>query len=93
MLLFWSVVWYTKNMEVITSKSNTKVVLAKKLLQKKYRDQQNLFLAETKKVVLEAINAGIEPQAFFVKQNIDCSFLPKKVTIDTKVAQDLSHDF
>ena len=81
MLLFWSVVWYTKNMEVITSKSNTKVVLAKKLLQKKYRDQQNLFLAETKKVVLEAINAGIEPQAFFVKQNIDCSFLPKKVPI------------
>lgn len=72
---------YTKNMEVITSKSNTKVVWAKKLLQKKYRDQQNLFLVETKKVVLEALNAGLKPQTFFIGQNVDASFLPAGIPI------------
>ena len=60
-------------MEVITSKSNSKIVEAKKLLEKKYRDKTELFLVETKKVIFEAINAGLIPQKVFVlegKENI-----------------------
>ena len=60
-------------MEIITSKSNSKIVEAKKLLDKKYRDKTRLFLIETKKVIFEAINAGLVPQKVFVlegKENI-----------------------
>lgn len=68
-------------MEIITSKSNQKIVDAKKLLDKKYRDESGLFLAETKKVVLEAILAGLAPKYAFVLQGKDVSFIDAKTTI------------
>lgn len=60
-------------MEIIISKSNSKIVEAKKLLQKKYRDKTNQFLVETKKVIGEAINSNLKPVCIFIedgKENI-----------------------
>ena len=62
------------NSEIITSKSNQKIVDAKKLLEKKYRDKTNLFLIETKKVLKEAILCGLLPKCFFVEEGKDFSF-------------------
>ena len=65
-------------MEMITSKQNEKIINAKKLLEKKYRDKTNLFLVETKKVVSEALSAGLLPKIFFVtdkkRDEIPCEF-------------------
>lgn len=68
-------------MEIITSKTNQKIVEAKKLLEKKYRDQTGLFLAETKKVILEAISSGLTPKYAFVLQGKDVSIFEAKTTI------------
>ena len=65
-------------MEVITSKTNSKIVEAKKLLDKKYRDKTGLFLIETKKVIFEAINAGLVPQKFFVLEGSQNIFVANK---------------
>lgn len=62
-------------MDLITSKSNPKIVQAKKLLQKKYRDEVGLFLVETKKVIQEAISAGISLQSLFVLNDNEVDFL------------------
>lgn len=56
-------------MEVITSKSNPKIVDAKKLLEKKYRDKTNLFLVETKKVIFEALQCGLNIKFLFVQED------------------------
>jgi TrmH family RNA methyltransferase len=53
-------------MEIITSKSNGKIAEAKKLLEKKFRDSTGLFLIETKKVIIEALSAGLKPKCLFV---------------------------
>lgn len=47
-------------MEIITSKSNPKYLLACKLKQKKYREELNLVLIEGEKLILEAFHNGIE---------------------------------
>ena len=71
-------------MEVITSKSNSKIVETKKLQDKKYRDKLGLFLVETKKVVLEALLAGLQLHSIFIteKQYEDFSSICKKNKID-----------
>ena len=46
------------NMEVITSLENKKIKNLAKLLNKKYRDQENMFLVEGEHLVIEANNAG-----------------------------------
>ena len=69
-----------KNIEIITSKSNPKIVEAKKLLEKKYRDKTNLFLVETKKVLKEALNCGLVPKCFFVEDGKDFDFLQSVLT-------------
>ena len=56
-------------MEIISSKSNSKIQDAKKLLDKKYRDKTGLFLVETKKVIQEAINCGLKPVCLFILQD------------------------
>ena len=53
-------------MEIITSKSNQKIIDAKKLLDKKGREKSGLFLVETEKVIKEAFNCGLKPKCFFV---------------------------
>ena len=45
-------------MEVITSLENKKIKNLAKLLNKKYRDQENMFLVEGEHLVIEANNAG-----------------------------------
>lgn len=62
-------------METITSKSNAKILEGKKLLDKKYRDKFGLFLIETEKCVLEALNCGLKPKCFFVQEDKNFSFL------------------
>lgn len=60
-------------MEIISSKANSKIQDAKKLLDKKHRDKTGLFLVETKKVIQEAISCGLRPVCLFIlqdKQNI-----------------------
>lgn len=67
-------------METITSKTNSKIEHAKKLLNKKYRKQSKTFLIETEKVVRQALFDGMKPICFFVDeekhfdflQNVDC---------------------
>lgn len=66
--------WYNFFMEIITSKTNTKIVEAKKLHEKKYRQKTGLFIAETKKVILEALQCKLEPVYMFVKKDKDAIF-------------------
>ena len=63
------------DMERITSKSNLKIVEAKKLLEKKGRDKSGLFLLETEKVIEEALNCGLRPKCFYVLQGKTFEFL------------------
>lgn len=67
-------------MEII-SKSNQNIQEAKKLLQKKFRDQSNLFLAETKKVVLEAFKANLVCKKIFLKSGTKFLDIPKGVPV------------
>ena len=53
----------------ITSTSNSKIVAAKKLLEKKYRDKNNLFLIETEKVIEEAIKNGLVCKEIYILEN------------------------
>ena len=62
-------------MDIITSKSNSKIVEAKKLLDKKGRDKSNHFLVETEKVIKEAIACGLEPKCFYVLQGKNFDFV------------------
>lgn len=71
-------------METITSKSNAKIIEAKKLLDKKYRDKFGLFLIETEKCVLEALNCKLTPKYFFVQEN-------KRFEVINKYLQQSSH--
>ena len=60
-------------MEVISSKANKKIVETKKLLDKKYRDKTGYFLIETKKVIFEALDAGLMLKTLFIlkdKENL-----------------------
>ena len=74
-------------MEVITSKSNSKILQAKKLQDKKYRDKTGLFLVETKKVVLEALLAGQQLQNIFLTQKLynDFEFACKENRISISI--------
>lgn len=62
-------------METITSKSNKKIVEAKKLLDKKGREKTGLFLAETEKVVKELLNCKMRPKCFYVLEGKKFDFL------------------
>ena len=69
-------------MEIISSKSNSKVLEAKKLLEKKAREKTGLFLVETEKVVLEALENGFSPKCFFVLEGKEFDF-QKQLSIPT----------
>ena len=68
-------------MEIITSKTNSKIIEAKKLLDKKYRDESGLFLVETKKVISEAIYCGLLPKSFYVLKDKNTTFIDGKAPI------------
>lgn len=61
-------------MEIITSKSNSKIIEAKKLLDKKNRIKSGMFLAETKKVIVEALCCNLTPVCLFVAQGKESCF-------------------
>lgn len=81
-------------MEIITSKSNEKIVNAKKLFDKKHRDKTGLFLVETIKVATEAINAGLTPKTIFVTEKksaeISKQFDEQKIVVTEDVLKHIS---
>ena len=59
-------------MEKISSKTNPKVCYAQKLKQKKYREQEQKVLLESKKVIWEAEKAGLKLEYLFcTEQNLN----------------------
>ena len=81
-------------MEIITSKSNPKFVLAQKLKQKKYREQLGLVLLEGEKLILDALKNNVQIKTVFaIKEKID--FLnqidaKEKFVIDEKLCKNLT---
>lgn len=64
----------------ISSKDNKIIKLAKKLHTKKERKENNLFIIEGEKLILEAISAGINLQYFFYIEGKEPSFyLPNNI--------------
>lgn len=61
----------------ITSTSNSKIVFAKKLLDKKYRDKTNLFLVETEKVIEEALKNGLHCKEIYILENKNFDIIKK----------------
>ncbi|MBQ8431175.1 MAG: RNA methyltransferase [Clostridia bacterium] len=86
-------VWYNKGMEIITSKTNEKIVNAKKLLDKKFRDKTSRFLVETKKVIAEGVRAGLKIESLFVlhgNDNIFSSIDCPVYTVSNQVFKEIS---
>lgn len=76
-------------MEIITSKTNDKIVSAKKLLDKKERDKSDTFLAETEKVILEALKSKYIPNCFFVQIGKTYAFLANQTVPVYYVAENV----
>lgn len=81
-------------MEIISSKSNEKIINTKKLFDKKHRDKTGLFLVETIKVAKEAISAGLTPKTIFVTEKkyheISKQFDKQKVVVTEDVLKHIS---
>ena len=61
---------YNTCMEILSTQ-NEKIKFVKKLQQKKYRNETNLFLVESEKLILEAYNAGYEIVELYVSDKFD----------------------
>ena len=61
---------------VITSRSNPEVMLAASLLQKKYREQRGLFIAEGIKLFQEAVSSGAKIEKVYVSETQSEALLP-----------------
>ncbi len=57
--------------EVITSKTNSTIVKIGKLVKKKYRDEDKLFLCDGVKLFHEAINFGAKIEYILLKNDVD----------------------
>jgi TrmH family RNA methyltransferase len=67
---------------VITSRDNAKLVLVRKLRQKKHRDDTGLFVCEGEDLVEAALAAGIEPFDLLVAdENVSASALATASTL------------
>lgn len=80
-------------MEIVTSKQNSKIVETKKLFQKKYREERGLFVAETRKVIEEALACGLEPVYIFVQQdvkNLFSNYAEKVIYVSQNVIKEIS---
>lgn len=60
----------------ITSRSNPEVMLAASLLQKKYREQRGLFIAEGGKLFEEAVSSGVGIERVYVSEKQKGTLLP-----------------
>ncbi|MBQ8545804.1 MAG: RNA methyltransferase [Clostridia bacterium] len=56
--------------ETITSKTNSTIVKIAKLSNKKYRNEEKLFVCDGKKLLIEAINFGAEIKYIIIKNDI-----------------------
>ena len=56
---------------VINSVSNQKFKLINKLRKKKYRDKENSFVIESRKLVGEAIRSSIDIDFIFLEDGVD----------------------
>lgn len=70
--------------EVITNANSEQVKLLKKLSRKKYREQYSKYIIESRKLINEAIDSGIEIEKIYVREGMesvfkDCTFLSKQV--------------
>lgn len=61
---------------IINSVQNPKFKLINKLRNKKYRDKEDLFVIESKKLVEEAINSSLDIEFIFIREGLDlaCDF-------------------
>ena len=66
-----------ENNTVITSRANPLIVQMSKLSDKKYRDDERLFIFEGYKLAEEAIKSGVEIEYIFHTEN--CDFFDNKV--------------
>ncbi len=59
------------NVETITSKANSTIVKIAKLSNKKHRNEENLFVCDGKKLLIEAINFGAKIKYIILKNDIN----------------------
>lgn len=77
------------NQEVITSLDNQKIKYLNKLKEKKFRDEEGLFLIEGKHLVTEAFNSGALKEIYVLKD--EDFYLDTKITyVDEKVMRKVS---
>ena len=58
-------------MEIITSLENKKIKYINKLKNKKFRDEEGIFVIETKHLVEEAYKSGFLTELYLVDTNIE----------------------
>ena len=61
-------------MEKITSVNNNRIIMYSKLLDKKYRDEYNLFLLENYKLIVEALNRNNEIECIIINEQTQDKF-------------------
>ena len=62
-------------MEIITSLENKKIKYINKLKNKKFRDEEGIFVIETKHLVEEAYKSGFLTELYLVDTNIESNIL------------------
>ena len=75
-------------MEIITSLENKKIKNLSKLLQKKYRDEENKFLVYGDHLVLEANNSGILMEVLLT-EDYDCDLDIPKTYVTYEVLENI----
>ncbi len=76
-------------MDIITSLENKKIKYINKLKTKKFRDEEGLFIVETKHLVEEAYKSGFLTELYLVDTNIDSNILEDEKIIKYEVTKDI----
>ena len=74
----------------ITSVNNELIKNTAKLLQRKYRDEQGLFILEGEKCIEEAINCGMEPVYLFTLDDYDKFPAKEKFEVNEAIMSKIS---
>ena len=75
---------------IIESVSNSKYKLINKLSSKKYRDKENLFIVESRKLVDEAINSSANIDFIFLRDGVDFPTSYETIVFSEKLFNKLS---
>ena len=78
-------------MEIITSLENKKIKYINKLKNKKFRDEEGLFIVETKHLVEEAYKSGFLTEVYLVDTNIDASILEDDKLNKYQITKEIMH--